>query len=372
MVNDTVKDYEGRYYEKIMVNTYKGLNFMFMGNDQFARVEFNRALERQRMAKEYFQEEIKEEQAKIDQEQKEWEEKNKKRKKKTKQNFNPQDAAKNKITMSVIDKKYSNLNNFKAYPDFVNPISTYLSSVYFFKEGDYKKARDLMKEVYGMDKENKFVKSEFEYFDKYSSLPNVSKEDKTALVLIEDGYGISKKEMRFDIPLFLVSKKALYTGIALPQLVDGKSFQSGYSIFRKNSINEKIVEEKKVEVVADMDRVIKTEFKNRFPMIITRSVISTALKTYTQYYLGQQQGLLGSIVGTVYQALTTKADTRIWDTLPKDFLASRINLNDKEKILVNYKGVTLADVPIKKDKNMIVYIKKQNEKVTNKYDVIYY
>ena len=37
-----------------MVNVYKGLNFMSLGDFANARVEFNRALIRQDMAKDYF------------------------------------------------------------------------------------------------------------------------------------------------------------------------------------------------------------------------------------------------------------------------------------------------------------------------------
>ena len=54
LLNDTFSDYDGNLYERIMVNLYKGLNFMSLNEFENARVEFNRALIRQDMAKEYF------------------------------------------------------------------------------------------------------------------------------------------------------------------------------------------------------------------------------------------------------------------------------------------------------------------------------
>lgn len=58
LVNDAVLDYSGTAYDGIMINTYKALNFWQQGDQQNARVEFNRALDRQRRAKEYFAQEI--------------------------------------------------------------------------------------------------------------------------------------------------------------------------------------------------------------------------------------------------------------------------------------------------------------------------
>ena len=41
LVNNNVNDYEGNTYEKVMVNTYKALDFASLNDHQNARVEFN-------------------------------------------------------------------------------------------------------------------------------------------------------------------------------------------------------------------------------------------------------------------------------------------------------------------------------------------
>ena len=58
IVNENINPYAGEEYDGIMVNTYKALNFMVQHNDELARVEFNRALDRQRRAKETYAKEI--------------------------------------------------------------------------------------------------------------------------------------------------------------------------------------------------------------------------------------------------------------------------------------------------------------------------
>ena len=54
LVNNNVNEYEGDIYEKVMLNTYKALNFASLNDPQNARVEFNRALDRQRRAKDIY------------------------------------------------------------------------------------------------------------------------------------------------------------------------------------------------------------------------------------------------------------------------------------------------------------------------------
>ena len=58
IVNDNLIPYKGQEYDGIMVNTYKALDFLAEEKIDLARVEFNRALDRQMRAKEHFNEEI--------------------------------------------------------------------------------------------------------------------------------------------------------------------------------------------------------------------------------------------------------------------------------------------------------------------------
>ncbi len=48
-----------------------------------------------------------------------------------------------------------------------------------------------------------------------------------AWVIFENGQGMAKNEIRIDIPLFLVTNKVQYTGIALPK-VDERSSSHNY------------------------------------------------------------------------------------------------------------------------------------------------
>lgn len=348
LTNDTFMDYRPRIYEGIMVNTYKGIDFLMNKDVANARVEFNRALERQRRAKEFFASEIKQEEKKI-----QAEEKAKMKKKKINAN-QVKNISNNKKTKDAIEKRYSNLFAFKPYPDFVNPFTSYMAGLFFISSHDYAKAADILKETYGMIKGNEaaatYVKKDLKYALKASSsIKNRSKKH-YAWVIFSNGEGPSKKELRFDIPLFLVTNRINYTGIALPTFKENPEAFS-HLIIKNGS---KTVNTKQV---ASMDKIIKTEFKKRFPTVMARAITRTVAQSLLQYQLRKHGGLIGGIVGAVYQGFMNRADTRQWRLLPKDFQIARIPLTSS---LLNINS-PLSNKPIvlhlDKNKNHIVYIR---------------
>ncbi|MGB5966057.1 MAG: hypothetical protein WBG65_11110, partial [Sulfurimonadaceae bacterium] len=54
LVNDTTRPYMGTQYDGVMANTYKAIDYMAMRDRDGARVEFNRAIDRQRRAKAFY------------------------------------------------------------------------------------------------------------------------------------------------------------------------------------------------------------------------------------------------------------------------------------------------------------------------------
>ena len=264
-VNENVIPYRGEEYDGVMVNTYKALNFMAVGKTDLARVEFNRALDRQRRAKEKFTEEINKLNSELQQ--------------KEQQNALSKSNVENPQIQEVLAQKYPSLYNFQAYPDFVNPFATYLAGVYFNLIGDHSKAVDLLKESYGMVRDNPYIAEDLSVTD--GILNGQGRLENTVWLIFENGLGPVKEEFRLDIPLFIATSKVKYVGIALPKLAfrdraypylivdsDGKSFTT--------------------LPVADMDRVVQTEFSKDFGGILTRAIISATAKAVAQYAIEEQ------------------------------------------------------------------------------------
>ena len=349
IASDNVVPYKGEEYDGVMINTYKALNFMAEGKTDLARVEFNRALDRQRRAKEKFIEEINKLRAELEE--------------KEKENKLARTNVENPKMREVLEQKYPSLYNFEAYPDFVNPFATYLAGIYFNVMGDHTKAVDLLKESYGMVGDNAYIAEDLRITEEI--LEGEGKLEDTVWLIFENGLGPIRKEFRVDLPLFVVTSKVKYVGIALPKLefrdraypylvaeADGKA----YTTCR----------------VSDMDRVVQTEFSKDFEGILTRAIISATLKAVAQYAL-EEQGSSGasllSIGIAVYSFASTAADVRIWTTLPKDFQVARFKKPKNGKLKIN--SIPL-DIDIPDCNNAIIYVKITNSQALPVYEVMTY
>ncbi|MBN2456661.1 MAG: hypothetical protein JXB29_09040 [Sedimentisphaerales bacterium] len=349
---DNVVPYTGQEYDGIMVNTYKALNFMITGQDELARVEFNRALDRQRRAKEMFAREI--------------EQLNNQIKEKEGKNPNLRKSIENPQVKQLIGEEYPCLYEFEAYPDFVNPFTTYLAGIYFNLIGDYSKAIDLLKESYGMVQTNSYIADDLAAAEQI--LQCGGQLSNTIWVIFENGLGPVKEEFRIDIPIFLVTDKVKYVGIALPRL-----------IFREQAYPYLIVKTKtsscKTQIVADMDRVIQTEFGKDFGDILTRAIISATAKAAAQYVLAKQDSFEGSIASALvglYSYATTAADVRTWTTLPKDFQVTRLNIPENRDITIIPPAGVPLNIKIPDCSNAIVYVRIPFETAEPVYDIITY
>lgn len=355
VVNENIVPYLGEEYDGIMVNTYKALNFMTLKKDDLARVEFNRALDRQRRAKEKFAKEIDKLEEKISEQEK------------TKDGAQVRQNLNSPKVEAIIARKYPNLDAFEAYPDFVNPFTTYLAGVFFNLVGDHTKAVDLLKESYGMVGDNRYVAEDLAVTEQILDGKRKVLEN-TVWVVFENGMGPIRKEVRLDLPLFIVTREVKYVGIALPKLE-----------FRKQAFNELWIKSGESNYqtlpVADMDRVIRTEFKKDFKGILIRAIVSATAKAAAQYAMQNQNNSdanVASIFMAIYSFATTAADVRIWTTLPKDFQVARLPIPEDRTILIRPSGGVPFNVEIPDCSNAIVYVKIPFTQSVPVYDVITY
>ncbi|BCG64294.1 MAG: hypothetical protein methR_P2067 [Methyloprofundus sp.] len=336
LVNDAVLDYSGTAYDGIMINTYKALNFWQQGDQQNARVEFNRALDRQRRAKEYFAQEIAKNRQAV-------------AKKQAQDGVNYQKNLDNPQIDRIIQKSYSNLDNFAAYPDFINPFTTYLAGLFFLHDGSYNKAADLLKEAYGMMPKQAVIKDDFIHAQKLATGAHITR--KHTWVIFENGMGPMKQEFRVDLPIFIFTRNLSYTGIALPKL----TMQAlAYPHVNVMLSPDKVYQTK---TFASMDRVIQTEFKKQYPWIVSRALLSAIVKTTAQYYAQQGLGTWGGIAAGLMQLATTAADLRIWSALPKEFQIAKVTTPKDGKLKIETPNQQSIVLELDPQKNHLLYLK---------------
>jgi hypothetical protein len=353
VVNENIVPYLGEEYDGIMVNTYKALNFMALGENDQARVEFNRALDRQRRAKEKFAEEIEKLQNELDKEQE-------------KEGSQVKENVDNPEINRLITDRYPGLYEFEAYPDFVNPFTTYIAGVFFNLIGDHSKAVTFLKESYGMVSDNDYVAQDLAVTEQV--LDGRAELKDTVWVIFENGMGPVKEEFRIDIPLFVASDDVKYFGIALPRLIFREQAYPYLSIKADgNNYN--------TQIVGDIDRVVQTEFSKDFKGILTRAIISATAKVVAQYALNKKDSSspkIVSLLAAVYSYATTAADVRIWTTLPKNFQVARLPMPAGRLITIEPPGGESFPVKIPACKNAFVYVRIPQKQKRQVIDLITY
>jgi uncharacterized protein len=348
-INDTVIPYQGQQYDRVMVNTYKALNFMAQGNFDLARVEFNRAIDRQRRTKEVFEKEIRQEKEKLDK---------------------SQYGSLAKSTLSdpklgqALHDKYPEIDEYQAYSNYVNPFVTYLASVYFNGTGQPSEARDLLKETTGLVPENQSIAQEFTETEKLLASNGTFKN--TVWVIFENGVGPIREEFRIDLPIFIATNRVFYAGIALPKLKYRDAAVSSLQIDSDGTIYN-------TSVVCNMDRVIHSEFKRDFDAALFRAVVSTTAKVIAQYALtsqGSSGANLLAIGVAAYSFMTNDADIRIWTALPKDFQFARLPKPQNNILKITPANCQTFDIQLPNCNNVLVYIKIVQRNAKPVYEII--
>lgn len=336
LINEGVNDYEGTLYERIMVNVYKGLNFMSLKDFANARVEFNRALMRQDKAKEYFAKQI---------------ESNRKEFDKAKQDTNYEQNMGNNY--NTISARYEHLlKDFATTQDFVNPYATYMASVFFFLDGDYKRAQDLFKEVAIINKNSAEFNKEFNIFENYAKSLNPQSLQKYVFVVYESGFGAGLDEFAITLP-FTFDGNVVTSSLALPTLKK-----------RTNSYEYVVANGSKVADFVDFDNIIATEFKANMGFRVGKALSSTIVKTTMNLAVAKNDPTGGylSLATSLFNSATTKADLRFWSALPK--YAKILALENTGSIVINSdNGTTLyKNEELPQDKNLLIIVKSHTPK----------
>lgn len=329
LVNENILDYRGSLYERIMLNSYKGLNYMSLGDYDNARVEFNRAMMRQDSAKDYFSKYIEQNRKKLEESSELTDEKNI-----------------DKSSSEIMSKYDTFFAEFETSKDFVNPYSTYLSSVFFYLEKDYGKAADLFKEIATVYPKDKNIQKQFKAFELRANSTNKKALKKHIFISYEDGYGPIKEEFKFTLPL-IIDKKVISSTFAMPTL---KKRSASYE---QVSVNKQMISK-----VVDFDSVVATEFKINLPAEITKSIASTVTKTAINVAVAKNDSTGGflALASSIATTMATQADVRSWRGLPKTASIAMLENNGKLDI-VAADGTKIFHQDVSKNKDVLVLVR---------------
>ncbi len=348
--NQAQLPYEGRAYDKILLNTYKALNYLQLGEPDKARVEFIRAQQRQDEAVEINKARIEKAEAELT-------------KAKEKEKFDSDKAKDDPRFKTQFDGAYAFLDQYKAEANYKNPAAVYLHGLYFMStatgSADLEMAKHSFDEVIGMVGENKFIRQDHELLQQIIGGQAVPP---TTYVIFETGCAPTRDQIRIDLPLFIVGvPKVPYVGAAFP-IFKTQDGQIPGLLITAGQTNESTV------LLASMDAIIGREFKNELPTIITKTMASTLTKAaiaYAALEAAKKQGffvrLAAQAAFAIWQASVNIADTRTWTTLPKEFQVCHVPTPTDRKIqIASPDGLLKTEVTVAEGTINLVYVKAIN------------
>jgi uncharacterized protein len=334
--------YVGRSYDGIMLNTYKALNYLQLNQVDQARVELNRAYERQKDAVADNQRRIARTQDELNQS-------------KDKQRIEA--SRKDPKFNSEINSQYAALNRFAPYADYVNPFTVYLDGLFRLASGndaaDWEHARQSLVRTLAFVPDNPYVKADLQTAEE---LANKQPLKPTTYVIFETGRAPVREQIRIDIPIIFYDVS--YVGAAFPKLVIEDDYLPGL-VITASGVSAPTA------TVASMDRIIGAEFKNELPSIITKTLIATVGKAAAAYGINRTAdhaddlaGWLARLGTMFYQAAVNIADLRTWTTLPKEFQIARVPTPPDRKIeFQGVRGGPKVSVTVGEGTINVVYVK---------------
>lgn len=406
--NQANTPYRGRAYDKVMLHTYQALNYLQLADADAARVELNRALQRQRDAVEANAKRIEEAQ-KLAAEAKSGGVKDEQGRQGS--DYDVDRAKSDPRTAAGIAGIESKFNSaILPYGDYVNPFTTFLDALVFTHQGtdasDLERARKSWERVLNFAPQNPYAREDYVAAEPdlqvsstppggtpppasapssdASAAPAVAASDEPAAVsadtvitpapqvsglspqpssgltyvLFETGSAPYRDQIRIDLPLFLVTSGVSYVGMALPQLETVDAYASSLAISTTEGRTYAPA------LVASMDSVVAQDFKNEWPSILTKTILSTATKAtidaVLQKQIQDQAGATGALLfklaTAVTQAAINIADTRTWRTLPKEFHYARIPTPADRQLVLSTGGLSHT-VALEPAAVQVVYVK---------------
>lgn len=221
---------------------------------------------------------------------------------------------KNKIS------EYTELNEFidkntadwLAFSDIMNPALMYLSGIYFLNDGDFDNATLYLKRASGMVPENNFIKQDLKMAEKHIKPKN------TTWQFIETGFAPRLREE--NMGLFLPTLGMVYFSFSQPYL------------------NSDFTQPNNAEMLANVDAMFMTEYREYQTNEILRSFTSAASKTALQasmYNSHSNSAPILGILSSIYTVASSNTDVRTWATLPKYIFVLRTSesSNDKNNLI---------------------------------------
>ncbi|MBS1370443.1 MAG: hypothetical protein HPZ91_10860 [Lentisphaeria bacterium] len=248
----------------------------------------------------------------------------------------------------------------RGYGNFLNPAALFLSALGSLREGDMDNARIDFRRLYESSPQN----------------PEFRRCYVTVLKLAGDEVPEELRKVEpFNFPidrdcvyvLFANGRSAAFRQVAIyfPVMTAYPVCSYYPAPYRYLTVTAGGRSENTVQL-ADMDAILAQEYDERLPGMITRIILSTAIKEGASYAgawaVSRENEAAGAAVligSMIYRAAFNTADTRSWEILPKEFQLAILPMPEDRRVTVapdgNRAGAVTLEIP-KRDRSAIIYV----------------
>ena len=218
--------------------------------------------------------------------------------------------------------------------------------------------------------ENQYVSADLE-MAKQIEAQRYRKESLT-YVIFASGSAPERDQTKIEIPLY--DDSLSYIAASFPKLVYNDRYHKELSV--KSLVDRSIV---KSEDLCSVDALVSFDFKNSWPIVVSKTLLSTATKAIAAKQLedlaeekGGTWGRLGAqILTSSYQSAMNQADVRTWTALPKQLSYARIKTPPDGNIIINV-GLEEKVISVKPEKVNVVYVRSINNLLPSIYSQFHF
>ena len=334
--NPGVKPYAPEDPEKVMVNYYKALDFLQLGDYQSALVEARRINQKLAELNDKY---------------------------KGKKNRYANDAFAHVLMGLIYDASYDYNNAFIAYRNALTAYDSVYSQQFGIGAPAQLKA-DILRTAWlnGFNEELAFYEEKFQ--TKYQHTPN---EGGTLVYFWENGFGpvkdewsinfskvgsdggmamIENAEYGMSFPVFLGNSKSSggfadlnFLRVAFPKYIERQTVYSQATL--KTPVGDVAFEK-----AQDLNAILFKTLEDRMVREMANSIARLAAKKAMEAAVREGDKNIGAVVGIV-NAVSEKADTRNWQTLPSQISYAKVQLPAGEQTVeLVFDGQTLIPMPV--------------------------
>lgn len=284
--------YAGRWQDRILLHTYKALNYMGLCDWEGAAVEARLAYESQREARDAYASDI-EDAAKTAE---------------TVEDKQADAAVSDPENQQKLAAEYADVKSYLTpeYANFSNPYTSYVSAIARSIDGEPGEALVDLRDVAAMVPGATMVGEHAKALDAKPAQTVAN----TLHVFFESGPGPRMVETKLAIFVPNIGLVALALPKVQPQLVEPSRIMVRAKDGRVLATSE---------TLACADNLAMAEFDANLGTTMLRTITATVAKAILTYQLQKEHGTAGLILGSLYSAIMSNADLRSWRTVGKEF-----------------------------------------------------